>query len=393
MILLTTVNDTLELVTSGTSAVDYFVSWVDITTTAFTPGSTQGAITTATTTSIVAAPAASTQRQIKMITIANKGIANQTIAIQKDVSATNYEILPNVILGADESLHYVEKDGFSIRDINGRIKVIDPFQSGIDCRAIEYFKVAYAAVELIGIPTTSVLQSGFPGAYTIGTPGVAGRTTDGTTTTDAGCVPIWTPTGSLYLTGVDFANVAFGTLQVLDLLWINSGIVVTTTTGQTINSVTLPARDANGTTNGVGVNASLLVTASTTNGSAITNMTLTYTNSNGTGSRTATVTSFPATCLAGSVVPFVLQGGDEGIRSVQTITLGTSLVGGAVSLVLTRNVVQSYLNGSYVASISHNFDLMPYGVRLYNGSCLMPTHLHVGATPGNFFSTFTICDR
>jgi hypothetical protein len=38
--------------------------------------------------------------------------------------------------------------------------------------------------------------------------------------------------------------------MLIDLLWVNTGLVVTTTTAQAITPVALPARDAAGTTNG-----------------------------------------------------------------------------------------------------------------------------------------------
>jgi hypothetical protein len=46
--------------------------------------------------------------------------------------------------------------------------------------------------------------------------------------------------------------------------------------------------------------------------------------------------SFPATAVAGTLVPFQLATGDRGVQSVQSVTLGTSYVAGAISLVLFR---------------------------------------------------------
>lgn len=78
------------------------------------------------------------------------------------------------------------------------------------------------------------------------------------------------------------------------------------------------------------------VSTATTNGSAVTNTTLTYTNQSGTGSKTATISSFPATAVAGTFVPFQLAAGDTGVRSIQTLTLGTSYGGGTIHLVAYR---------------------------------------------------------
>jgi hypothetical protein len=126
--------------------------------------------------------------------------------------------------------------------------------------------------------------------------------------------------------------------MVADRLWHNTGLTVTTTTAQTVNSVAWPARDRNGSTNGEGVMIGLEVTTATTNASAITNMTMSYTNQDGTAGRTATVPSFAATAVAGYIAIFNLAAGDTGVRSIQSITFGTSLGGGAVQLMAFRPV-------------------------------------------------------
>ena len=61
------------------------------------------AITTATTTVILTAPASGDFKRVArgMISIRNKGAASNTITLQMDVSATNYEIA-EITLAADE---------------------------------------------------------------------------------------------------------------------------------------------------------------------------------------------------------------------------------------------------------------------------------------------------
>jgi hypothetical protein len=157
-----------------------------------------------------------------------------------------------------------------------------------------------------------------------------------------------------------------------DYMWVNTGLVVTTTTAQAITPATLPARDATGTTNGEDVMAGILVTTATTNAGAITNMTMSYTDSDGNAGNTATIASFPATAVAGTLIPFQLAAGDKGVRSVQSVTLGTSLVTGAVSLVLYRivaGVPQTLANTGGTLQVDS-----PINVRLYNGVCLIPIY-------------------
>jgi hypothetical protein len=88
-------------------------------------------------------------------------------------------------------------------------------------------------------------------------------------------------TGRNYITSYTATATTASTQMLIDLLWINTGIAVTTTTAQAITSATLPARDRDGTTNGYDVQWGILVTTATTNASAITNTTLSYTDSDG----------------------------------------------------------------------------------------------------------------
>lgn len=202
------------------------------------------------------------------------------------------------------------------------------------------------AAEAAGNWYSTAKDAGVPGAITVGTPGLAGRAVSGTPggPPEPGSIWLPTPIGNWHLTYASAVSSTAHAHMFYDLLWINSGIVVTTTTGQTINSVTLPSRDVAGTANGRGCKIGLLVTTATTNAGAISGSTVTYTNSDGTTSRTARLVAvagsqIPATAVVGTIVWFSLAAGDSGVQSIQTITLGTSLVTGAVSLIIARPLV------------------------------------------------------
>lgn len=126
MILLTTVNDSLLLATENAQSVDWTVAYVDITTTTFVPGSGQGNVAAETDTTIVAAPAAATQRQIKLITVRNAGDSTQTVTIEKDVSGTARAMTPDIDLEAGEILQYLDGQGFSVLDASGQKKIVTP---------------------------------------------------------------------------------------------------------------------------------------------------------------------------------------------------------------------------------------------------------------------------
>lgn len=229
---------------------------------------------------------------------------------------------------------------------------------------------AGVTMEAIGTMHSLAYSSGTPGAMSAPTSGINGATVDDTR---AGMIP-FTNAGNTHLFRLACEASQPGTLLLVDRLWDNSSISSTTTTGQSITSPTWPARDRFGATNGDGVLLGLEVSTATTNGAAVSNSTITYTNSANTGSRTATLSStastyqIPATAIAGTFVPFLLNAGDVGVKSVQTLTLGTSLGTGVVHLVAYRVVARLGVPQSIAESA---IDLVTGGAaRIYDDSAL-----------------------
>jgi hypothetical protein len=110
--------DKLQLVTGSAASVDVVASFADASMAAppvvqgDTFGTTPTAITTATTTDIVAAPAASELRKIKALHIRNKHATAATdVTVVLDRSGTDYE-LHKVNLLPGEALEYMEGVGF-----------------------------------------------------------------------------------------------------------------------------------------------------------------------------------------------------------------------------------------------------------------------------------------
>lgn len=135
-----------------------------------------------------------------------------------------------------------------------------------------------------------------------------------------------------------------------DRLWHNSGINVSSTSVQTVNSVAFPPRDTNGTSNGHGVLLGLEVTTNITGSSAPT-ITVEYTNSDGVArtiaAGTAAVTTLNAPTVSTPVfMPLELYGNDLGVRSVQNVQFSSGYSAGAVSLVAYR-VIVAVLGGYY----------------------------------------------
>jgi hypothetical protein len=184
-----------------------------------------------------------------------------------------------------------------------------------------YFEKVGGTMEAAGVLHSLLYTAGIPGAAVAPTSAIDGDAL----TSYAGQIPYANPgAGNGYLARLSCVGSNVGTMIIADRLWHNATISPSTTGAQTINSVTLPARDANGSTNGQGILIGIEVSTATTNASAVTNTTMNYTNSAGTASRTGTIPSFPATALSGTFVPFSLAAGDIGVRSIQSLTLGTS---------------------------------------------------------------------
>lgn len=247
-------------------------------------------------------------------------------------------------------------------------------------------KVAVTA-EAAGVYHSSILLAGIPGAAAAANTRTFAA--PGSLTSYAGSIPFPAAVGgkNTHLAALEAAQAAnVGGISIWDRIWqcdtLAGGIVVTTTTAQTITTFgTLQPRDANGATNGDGVRAAVEVQTATTNAGAIANMTISYTNSAGTAGRTGTTLyNFPATAVAGTIVPFALAAGDVGIRSIQSITLGTSLVTGTVSLICFRQIATL---GTPLANASHAKDAIALGLpRMYDSSCPFMVYTPTGTAVG-----------
>lgn len=116
--------DKLQLITSSTSALDVLAEYVDMdnTTKAVTPGRQVTKITTATTTDVMAAPAAGSTRKLVEVSVNNIGGANNTVTAQYNANATLYQI-DSWVIGLSERVRYNRETGWQPLDSSGRIKI------------------------------------------------------------------------------------------------------------------------------------------------------------------------------------------------------------------------------------------------------------------------------
>lgn len=395
MLLLTSTSDVVRLVTgTATSTIEVHTSYVDVSGTTITPGRTNTLITTATTTTIVASPAASTQRNVKAIYCTNDSVGTSCVVGVEHTDGTNVVELISFILLPGENLGYREDGSWVHRDAQGA-EYPPAGKGAYDGRSVTIQKPS-TAPDAIGYWYCTSKDAGFPGAWSPGTPGINGRNTDGTTAADYGCIPIANAAvGANYLTELNMTSSVAHTSYYFDPLWVNSGLVVTTTTAQAITMGALPPRDINGTSDGQGCVIALLCTTASGLAAVASNATVSYTNSDGTAGRTATLTAIvgsqaPATPVIGTMIWFNLQGADRGVRSVQSITLGTSWVSGTITLMIVRDIGSI---GTVQPNINAYRKISDPGVRLYNGTCLLHCFLASAATATLFAGDVTVQEK
>lgn len=131
MIILKATTEILEITTGFAADIDYSISYADISTTTFLPSSSEGKIVTATTATVLAAPAASTQRQVKLITITNRHASTtNTVRVKKDISGTEYYLTPSATLLAGETMQYIDGQGWKFYTSTGSLKVDGTIAAG-----------------------------------------------------------------------------------------------------------------------------------------------------------------------------------------------------------------------------------------------------------------------
>lgn len=387
MLILASTSDLVRVYTSAAGDIEVHASWVDLNGTTVTPGRTNSpSITTATTTTVVGSPAASTVRNVKHLNITNNSSSVSNVVTVDHTDGTNPVELMSFTLLPGENMIFNEQGRWVHRDAQGA--EYPPAGLGAYTGYPVSFMKSGTAADAVGYWYCTSKDAGFPGAWATGSPGINGRVTDGTTSGDFGCIPIKNPsTGANFLTELQMLSSVAHTNLFFDILWVNTGLSITTTTAQSITTPTLPARDVNGTTNGEGCMIGILCRAAVGLAAVASNATVSYTNSDGTAGRTATLSAIvgsqaPATPVIGTLIWFNLAAGDRGVRSIENITLNTSWVSGTISLFIARDIATI---GTVLSSINAARTIPSPGIRLYNGTCLLHCVL-ASSTTATFFS-------
>jgi hypothetical protein len=247
----------------------------------------------------------------------------------------------------------------------------------------------------VGIATAAVgamrgytvwYASGNPGASTATAIGINGEavTPSVSAATVAGRIPRANPSsGNAYLARLAINASTAGTLWLIDRMWHNSGLSVTSTGAQAITPATLPSRDGAGGTNGANVMAAIEWSA--TGGAGVPTVTLTYTDQDGNTGATGTFTAV-ATPPVGTFEIFTLAAGDTGVRAPTSFIQSATRTSGTMHLVLFRVLAQVEVTA---ANIGNAIDALTGGMpQIYNDSVLQLVWFPSVTTATNFIGQY-----
>lgn len=132
MIRLDTTTRSLQVLLSGaitTNQLQVVTCWSDKTSTTYTGGSTVVNTNSATPVTIVAAPGASTIRDIDSISVYNKDTVPATVTIQYNDNSTIY-IIGVTVLQSGDHLIYAHGNGWTVLDNQGNLQGVSSFTAG-----------------------------------------------------------------------------------------------------------------------------------------------------------------------------------------------------------------------------------------------------------------------
>jgi hypothetical protein len=115
MIILSATNQKIvvNLGQSAATQLDWTASYIDVTATTYVPGSSVGTTNSTTDVDVVTAPAASTQRHVKLITVYNANSSANVVMIKK-VNGASTRVLCKILLQPNDTLQYCDAEGFSV---------------------------------------------------------------------------------------------------------------------------------------------------------------------------------------------------------------------------------------------------------------------------------------
>jgi hypothetical protein len=120
-----TITKSLEVYLGGAATANQlpvYASYIDHTATAATPGASDTQTNGVTAVTVVAAPAGSTQRQVKTLTVYNADTVAATVFLRLNNNST-MRIIRRATLNPGETWAYTQETGFQVLDIMGALKL------------------------------------------------------------------------------------------------------------------------------------------------------------------------------------------------------------------------------------------------------------------------------
>jgi hypothetical protein len=375
MIFLTGDTDSIRIITTGTQPIDVHASWADLTNTTgnVTPGRTNTAITTATTTVVVASPAASVDdRVVKSLTVRNKhATQSNTVCICHFDGTVEIELL-KVTLPAGFWIHYDENRGFQVFDNYGstNLSVYDRVDKAIlaGTQIINLVRFMGAA-KGAGLMQSGWLAAPNPGIAPVAYNAGSGYTCDNTTT---GAIPYTNASsGTNRIVGAQAGATQLCTVLLYDRLWSCSGMGFAAGTYTVTTPGSLPARV---TDNGAG--CEVFIENFIACGAATGTVTLNYVNAAG-ATVSAILQSISSGPVAGQLQRFPVL---DGIRSVTSVVTSQTWTSGTFGITIARRLLSIPAAIANIMSFPLTKELTGL-VAIPSNACLMIA-IHATTTTG-----------
>ena len=260
----------------------------------------------------------------------------------------------------------------AITTLDGAIAGMQPLQ--------QIHKVG-GTMEASGVFHTFWYTGGRPGAAAANAAGVNGRAVTPSLVT--GEIDRINPVANAYLARLAVQCSVTGSLWLVDRLWENSGLSVTSTTAQAITPAAMPARDLNGAALGHGVMAAIEWSAA--GGAGTPTVTLTYTDQDNNAGDAGTFVG-NATPAAGTIEIFSLAAGDSGVRAPTSFIQSATRTSGTMHLILFRVLAVVPMT---LGHIGNAVDVITSGMpRIYNDSVLQLMWLPSGTSAATLAGTY-----
>lgn len=124
-----------------TSDMDFVSSYVDCTTTVFTPGTNHGTTNGTTAVTLVAAPAGSTQRQVKWLSIYNNDTDPSYLTVRLNHNNADYRTLWKGVLVPMQELAYTPESKFVVYESGRRILSGNNYAIQDEASLVEHWNV------------------------------------------------------------------------------------------------------------------------------------------------------------------------------------------------------------------------------------------------------------